>query len=257
MLPNQIIEPSGSLSDYVMFISGEKKCGKTAFCAQFPNHLIFEFECGNASHIKCNYVDIPNLNVFLGLLKEAQAGLNGIKTIILDEVNILYKMLVNKLCKDANVLDPMDLGWGKGYKRINDDFDRYLNILQSLDCGIIYTSHSELREISLRSGRKIERLCPRTGKHVRDFCYDINSQLCGVMMFDENRNRIMQVVGDDYIEAGHGFTSMDRFLTVQNGFIPLGSSPSQAYQNFQKAWNNETLDYGNKTKPKKKMMLKK
>lgn len=251
-LPTQKKIPPDNIADYILMIVGEKKIGKTSFCAQFPDHFIMEFEPGNAKHLKANYEDVGSLATFDSLLKELEKNPGYCKTLILDEITILYDLIHRKLLKMEAIEDPGQLGFGKGWGRIGRTFDNYITRLQSLGCGIIYTGHSEIKEAETRSGRKISKLEAAMGGRVSK-TMDRLTQFWGVMQFDEHGGRNMHITGDDYLKAGHGF-SENHFKLVNDGIIPLGSSPVEAYQNFIKAWNNESLD---STSPAKQQTKKK
>lgn len=254
-LPTQRKKPSDNIVDYILMIVGEKKVGKTSFCTQFPNNFIMEFEPGNAKHLDANYEDITSLSVFNSLLRELENNPGYCKTLILDEITILYDLIHLALLALEGIEDPQKLGHGKGWGRIGRTFDSYIRRLQSLDCGIIYTGHSEIKEAESRSGRKISKLEAAMGSRVSR-TMDRLTHFWGVMQFNEEGNRNLHITGDDYIKAGHGF-SENHFKLVEGGVIPLGSSPVEGYQNFIKAWNNEPLNnsLGKRTTKKKGLRI--
>ncbi len=235
-LPTKKKIPPSKISDYILFIVGDKKVGKTSFCCQFPDHFILEFECGNARHLEANYEDVTSLRVFDNFLKELEANPGYCKTLILDEITILYNMIWQALLKTEGIEDPAELSHGKGWGRIGKKFDSYINRICALKCGIIFTGHSEMKEVELRSGRKIAKLEAAIGGRTNK-TMDRITHLWGVMQFAEDRSRQLYIVGSEAIKAGHGFDKR-HFKNVKEGYIDLGNSPEEGYKNFIDAWNN-------------------
>lgn len=236
-LPTKRKEAVESLADYTILICGEKNAGKTSFAAQFPNHFIFEFEPGNAKHLNCCYEDIPDLKTFDFFLKQAENAPEK-RTIVIDEVQILYELCMEKLLKEAGVDDPQELGWAKGWKRIAAYFNRYITRLQALPGGNIYTAHCEYKEIKLTGGGTVDRIAPRIGKEVGRF-RDKFTHICGMIMFSEGGNRDFYLQGNNLLEAScklldnhfrHEGRSIARF--------PMGSMAEAAYANFNSAFIN-------------------
>lgn len=266
-LPTEKKIPSESLADYTILICGEKNTGKTSFAAQFPNHFIFEFEPGNAKHLNCVYEDIPNLEIFEKWLTEAEKEPTH-RTIVIDEVQRLYDLCLEKLLKEEGVDDPKDLGWAKGWKRIATYFNKYITRLQALPGGNIYTAHCEFREMETRRGRKITKITPKFGAEVTRL-KDKQLHICGMIMFTEDGNRDFYLQGDDLIEASCKL--LNNHFRYQNRSIikfPMGSSAQAAYANFVSAFANllevpedyyvpiQQVNKSQKTNQKKKQEVK-
>lgn len=237
-LPTQKKTPSDTLADYTILIAGEKNSGKTGFAAQFPNHFIFEFEPGNAKHLNCVYEDIPNLKTFDYWLQKAEKDPEP-RTIVIDEVQRLYNLIMERLLDQEGVDDPKDLGWGKGWKRINAQFDKYITRLQALPGGNIYTAHCEYKEMELRSGKKITKLVPKFGAETNRF-KDKWIHICGQIMFTDGGQRIFYLQGDELIEASCKLLDNHfRFNGRSLNKFPMGANATEAYNNFTIAFANE------------------
>lgn len=239
-LADEINDPSDKLEDYTIFLSGAKKVGKTSLAAQFPRSFIFEFEVGNAKHLKCAHRDITSLDELdkvLGLAeKESRTGVKN--TWIFDEIGILYDMILEDVCQSNGVNDPGEIGFGKGWFNIKRKFRAYLLRFQALNGGKIYTGHEEEKTSSTRTNRSVTKSEARLSKEGNRVMEEI-THMWLVMNFDSKGNRYLQIKGDDYIKAGHGFE--DRFALIEDGKIPLGKNVHEAYQNFLKAWNNQPI----------------
>lgn len=238
--------PSDDLSTYTLFITGAKKVGKTSLCAQFPRSFIFEMEVGNARHLECAYEDVGDLTTLDHILKVASKEKEP-ATWIVDEVNIIYDMIVEHICKAEGVADLMELAYGKGWSRAKQMFNGFIRRIQNLPGGHIYTGHEEEKTSKTRGGREVTKSEARVSKETNRVM-EAYTTMWASMNFDAEGHRYLQIVGDDYVKAGHGF-SEKHFKLVEDGKIPLGNSPEEAYRNFIKAWNNEPI-VGSFSRPK-------
>lgn len=245
--------PSDDLSTYTLFITGAKKVGKTSLCAQFPRSFIFEMEVGNARHLHCAYEDVGSLADLDKLLKIAEKETQP-ATWIVDEVNIIYDMIVEQICKAEGVPDLMELGYGKGWSRAKQIFNGYIRRIQNLPGGHIYTGHEEEKTSKTRNGREVTKSEARVSKECNRVM-DAYTTMWASMNFDSEGNRYLQIVGDDYVKAGHGFGG-SHFKLVEDGKIPLGNTAEQAYINFIKAWNNEPIMVSSSKAPTQKKTFK-
>ena len=238
-LPRQVNQPSNNISDYFIFLSGEKKVGKTAFCSQFPEHLILEFEVGNAKHLTARYIDIPNLKVLHEIKKALLEEKDSYKTLIIDEINILYELIMTKVCKENGVMDPQEIGFARGWNAIRREFEDWIRFFQSLGVGVIYTGHNIIKTVTTKQRQEISSLEAKLSKAVNEIMERyVHMWFC--MLYDNNNNRVLQIEGDGFVKAGHGF-GVSHFTKVVEGQIPLGHSPQLGFRNFMAAWNNQAI----------------
>lgn len=232
-------KPSDNIGDYLIFLSGEKKVGKTAFCTQFPEHLILEFETGNAKHLNARYIDIPDLKTLNEAKKMLLENKGKYKTLVIDEINILYELIMMKICKDNGIMDLQEIGFGRGWNAVRREFEGWIRFFQSLDVGVIYTGHNLVKTVQTKQRQEISSLESKLNKAVNEIMERyVHMWFC--MLFDSNNNRILQVEGDGYVKAGHGLKEQ-HFQKVIEGQIPLGHSPQLAFRNFMLAWNNQPI----------------
>lgn len=238
-MPKAALSPSKNLTDYTLLIAGTKKIGKTSFCAQFPNHIILEFETGNAKHLNCRYVDVPTHKDAQEVLQFLEKNPNYCSTIIVDNVQALYELFVEKITNDLKVNDPSEKAHGAAWGTIGRRFSEYLNRLQGMGKGVIYTAHTKTKYYTNINGVEVSKLETNLGSRAHEMMYR-NTQFWGVMAYGKGKNaeREMVIAGDEITSAGHGFK--DHFKLC-NRVIPMGKSPEEAYSNFIKAWNNEPI----------------
>ena len=75
-------------------------------------------------------------------------------TVVLDTVDNAYRMCAEHVCKKHKIEHESDLGYGKGWALINNEFQRVLTKLAFLQEGLFLISHSQEREIETRTGRR-------------------------------------------------------------------------------------------------------
>lgn len=242
-LPSKRKPINDNLSQHTLLFAGEKKTGKTSFVAQWPDHFMLECEPGNASHIEANYEDIAEFAQADAYVDAVIRTPNYCKVLIVDQIQALYTYLCNAVRKDRK----MDLDekfsyveWGM----VRNYFSEFLLKLQKLQVttgtGIIMTAHTEIQEMELRSGKKVNRLVADFTGQCKE-CLNPYVKMCGIIMAAPDGSRQMQIQGTDYVEAYHAF-SPRHFVTptgVALQTINLGFSPVTAFENFNKAYNNQ------------------
>lgn len=97
---------------------------------------------------------------------EIAEGKHEFKTIVVDTVDNAYKMCSDYVCKKFKIEHESDLGYGKGYALINNEFQRVINKLAFLPYGLILISHSQERDIETRTG-KHTRIVPTLPEKAR------------------------------------------------------------------------------------------
>src|SRR5688572_24292152 len=90
-LPTSLNQPSDDLFEYRFIFAGEKKVGKTALASQWPNHIIGEFEPGNAAHLECRYVDIHDWQETQQFIAALEENPNYYNTLIIDDVQSCFE----------------------------------------------------------------------------------------------------------------------------------------------------------------------
>lgn len=237
-LPKLLNVPSNRIQDYCFLFAGVKKIGKTAFCSQWPGHIIAECEPGNAKHLAACYVDIHNWQKFTELVKLLQTSPKGAyETFIVDDVPSLYGYCykhVRKLLAMAETdKDNFDV-----WRTIRNLFSAEIQKIQNLGLGIVYTTHVAINTVEDISGRQISKLEPTMSKQCQEIMDNI-THFVGMMLRDKDGKRIMVIEGNSFITAGHGFNKSFKSNGKSIIELPLGNSEQEAYSNFIKAWNNQ------------------
>lgn len=152
MLPTTKTQPKQSLSDLTMLCYAVSKFGKSTFCAQAENALFLPTEPG-LNALEVYQVPITCWDDLLAACSEIAAGNHPFKTIIIDTVDNAYRMCADYVNRKAKVDHESDLGYGKGYALINNEFQRVLTRLAQLPYGLYLTSHAIEKDFETRTGK--------------------------------------------------------------------------------------------------------
>ncbi len=155
MLPTAKTKPKQSLSDLTALIYGPSKIGKTTWCSHAPEALFLATEPGLNS-LDTYQIPIKTWDDFLNACAEIAEGKHSFKTIIIDTADNAYKLCAEYVCAKHKIDHESDLGYGKGYALINNEFQRVLNKLAFLPYGLFIVSHSQDKEIETRTGKYIK-----------------------------------------------------------------------------------------------------
>jgi hypothetical protein len=165
MLPTQKTPPKASLSDLTVLVYGPSKIGKSTWCSQADGALFLATEAG-LNNLDVFQVPIATWDELLTACKEIAEGKHAFKTIILDTIDNAYRMCAEHMCQKFKIEHESDLGYGKGYALVNNEFYRVLNKLALLPYGLFLISHSQERELETRTG-KLTRIVPTLPEKAR------------------------------------------------------------------------------------------
>lgn len=247
-LPRQISTPPDDIAQYTILLAGEKKIGKTDFCAQWPDHFIIEGEPGNAKHVVGRYTDVADWLSVKRIVSLLEKEHDYCKTLIIDDITSIYSLCFNWKLKELGIDYPdQSLGegkkdYGRGWNIVKNEFIPIIQRIQNLPYGKIYTVHTAIKEVETRSGGTYNRIETSMGKQCNEVM-DTYINLWGVMLYDK-KDRVIQIVGDEEVKAGHNLKTHFRHPTTNEPMrqIPMGNSASEAYENFINAFHNR-LDY--------------
>jgi len=158
MLPTQKSPPKTTLSDLTVLVYGPSKIGKSTWCSQADGALFLATEAG-LNNLDVYQVPIATWDELLAACKEIAEGKHSYKTVIIDTVDNAYRMCAEHICQKFKIEHESDLGYGKGYALINNEFYRVLNKLSLLPYGLFLVSHSQEKELETRTG-KLTRIVP-------------------------------------------------------------------------------------------------
>lgn len=233
-LPTTLSRPSTRLGDYSILLFGLEKIGKTTLAAQFPDAMFLMLEPGGRG-LSIYQTPITNWSMFKKALR-LLAKDPRFKTVVVDTVDIAFKMCERSTCRKMGIDHPSDEDWGKGWNAIRDEFTEQMAILLSLGKGVVLISHATEREIKRRDGSKYHVIGPTMAGQARSVIQPMVDIWC-YYAFEKDR-RVLTIRGDEHVTAGvrppKNFLSGDTQLST----IDMGTSPEEAYANFVAAFKN-------------------
>lgn len=164
--------PAKAGAEFSMLLYGAPKIGKSTFAANLPGALFVATERG-LDHLSC--FRIPADRPCVGTWEEFRAackliadGSHPFKTVVIDTVDNAYALCQTHVLGKNKVEHESDLGYGKGYALVNNEFTRVFNKLASLPYGLCLISHSKTVEEESRTGKRT-RIVPTLSGKPRDY----------------------------------------------------------------------------------------
>lgn len=232
-LPEERSKALTLLQDASMLLYGEKKIGKTSFAAQFEDAMLIFFEPGG-KWLETYNVMPKNWKQFKAYLKLLEAEPDRFRTIIIDTVDLMYKMCYKSICESMGIEHPQDEDYGSGWQRIEDEFTSTVNRILSMGRGVIFISHAEEKKIKVKEGGSADRVVatmPKQARKVLEAVVDI-----WAYYYYKKDRREVRIIGNSEISAGHRLT--DNFVGIRK--IQMGDSPKEGYRNFIEAFETKS-----------------
>jgi len=158
MLPTTKTPPKAELADLSVLWYGRTKIGKSSTCAHADGALFLATEAG-LNHLETYQVPIASWEEMLQACADIAAGKHPFRTIIIDTVDQAYRLCTEYVCAKFKIDHESDLGYGKGYALVNNEFTRVLTKLSLLPYGLYLVSHAQEKEVDTRTG-PITRIVP-------------------------------------------------------------------------------------------------
>jgi hypothetical protein len=150
-----------------------------------------------------------------------------------------YERCFAACLEDMGISDPKDKAFGNAWKFIDKEFRDAMIRLEDIGVGLIVIAHSEIKEVTEKTGAKYDKLSIQLGGQAfRYFAGCMNN--VWYYHYMQGGKRFLQLRGDELIEAktqceGHFEYSDGRPVKV----VEMGSSSKEAYANLCAAFNNE------------------
>ena len=141
-----------------MLVYGQTKIGKSTFCSNSDDALFLATEPG-LNALDVYQVPLQSWDDLLNACAEITEGKHPFKTVIIDTIDNAYKFCTDYIVKKYKIEHESDLGYGKGYALVNNEFQRVLTKLAFLPYGLFLISHAKEIEVDTRTG-KYTRIVP-------------------------------------------------------------------------------------------------
>jgi hypothetical protein len=225
------------LEDYITFLYGSPKIGKTTFCSQFDQPLFLLTEAGTNA-LSVYEVPIQSWEDFIGACKLVAKGLDDerkggenfpFKTLVIDTVDNLLKFCSEHVLKQNGLTHESDAGYGKGYTLVADEFRRIITRLSLMPVGLVMISHEKIEEVKTRTS-VINKAIPTIASSHRKLILGMADLILYAHSVTKQTDsgieevRVLRTKGSENWEAG------DR-----TGRLP--DTLLFTYQDFINAWN--------------------
>ncbi len=235
MLPEKKSEIKRNLHDYVWFVYGAPKIGKSTLVSGFPEPLFIPTE-DRLKHLSVYRIpqegSVKTWDEFLGICREISNSVkNGefrFKSIVIDTVDNLIKMCQVHVCEKNNAKHITDVPWGKGWDLVADEFFRAINKLVGLGKGVVFIGHSEIQEVE-EGIIKISKTVPCLHKKLKPLLNMVDT-VANIGFDRQNpKQRMVFLKPTENLEAGN-------CAVLLSEKIPEGKI---AYEDLQKIFQDE------------------
>lgn len=165
----------------MFFMYGGPKTGKTSVACQFSKPLLLAFEAGynlidgiKAVNVS-SWLDMKN---YAKQLKKQEVR-DMYDTIIIDTVGLMWGLAEKFIKTQKDIEDLTDLGFGKGYRAVRDEFQDIINSLGQMGYTLVFIAHSEKKDYVDSMGVSHSGITPALDKRPKE----IISGLVDVFMF--------------------------------------------------------------------------
>ncbi len=130
-------------------VYGPEGIGKSTFASKFPEPLFIDTE-GSTRHMDVARTQKPtSWPLLLSFVKEVQRDPAICRTLVLDTADWAEQLCIKHICDSHDVQGIEDIGYGKGYVYVYEEFGRLLNELtQVIERGVnvVITAHAKMRK---------------------------------------------------------------------------------------------------------------
>lgn len=128
---------------------GPEGIGKSTFAAQFPQPLFIDTE-GSTAHMDVMRFDPPSsFSMLLEEIKYVKEHPEVCKTLVIDTADWAEQLCIAEFCAKKQISGIEEIGYGKGYVYVAEDFGKMLNLLEETKkrgIHIVITAHAQMRK---------------------------------------------------------------------------------------------------------------
>lgn len=201
---------SRDLRGYSVFFYGEPKSGKTTIASKFPNALLLAFEKGYNALAGVMAQPINSWAEFIKVQRQLKDDKvkEKFSTIIIDTADIAYSYCEKYVCANNGVDTVADIGYGKGYALVGNEFDEKLRSIVQMGYGIVLISHATDKVFKDENGTEYNKIVPTLDKRSNNIVArmaDIIGYSRSVTDAEGNDKTLLFMRGTQRFEAGSRF----------------------------------------------------
>lgn len=154
--------------------------GKSTFASLAPKPIFLPTEEG-LNEIDCSAFPISTeLDQFFGYMGDLIKEEHEYKTVVVDTLDWLERLIWAEVCKENNKTNIEDIGYAKGYKFALTHWNRFLkglDVLRDEGMMVILLAHSQIERFEDPERESYDRYAPRLHKHasglIREWCDEV------------------------------------------------------------------------------------
>jgi len=232
-LPTAKTPPKSSLSDVSILLYGPSKIGKSTFASQAPEAIFLATEPGlNALEVYQH--PITSWPEFLEVCAELAKGEHPFKTVVIDTLDVLYRLCADHICQKRGIEHESDGSHGKVYGLIKNEVYRVLTKLAHLPYGLILISHSQDRDLETRTGT-VTRTVPTLSESFRQVIIGLVDLIlyCDVQVEQaedgtRKHRRVVRTKPSPNYDAGDRFGCLPEVMDLNfQAFVKAFETPKQ------------------------------
>jgi hypothetical protein len=132
-----------------IIIDGPEGIGKTSLAAMFPNCIFIDTE-GSTKHLDVARTPTPSSwTMLLEQVKYFKSYPDILDTLVIDTADWAETLCINHICSMYGKSGIEDFGYGKGYVYLEEEFGRFLNLLNDLvelGINVVIVAHIQMRK---------------------------------------------------------------------------------------------------------------
>jgi hypothetical protein len=241
-LPDDLSEPSQSISDYGLIIYGETGIGKSSLCKYFGKPFYFRFEPSSKSLRLFQSKVITNWPLGIQYLRRLEEDKRDFTTVVVDTGGPAYARCLESICEKLGISHPGRVkDYGASWGDVNKEFQGFFTRISALNMGIIVIGHESTEEHETKSGEKYDKIVPHFSGSTMDF-FKRWIDIIGYYFY-VGTERWMLIRGTEHIMAKCNLE--ENFLTTSGKpvvCIPMGNSSLESYNNFINAFENKQVE---------------
>ncbi len=204
MLPASKTPPTISPQRAKVLLYGPPKVGKSTLCANLDPDRTLMLACEpGLGALETFQVPINTWDEFRQVGQDLASTEHDFTTVVIDTVDQLFDRCSDDTMKKLGVAHASDLGYGKGWKAISQEWSMRVAKLASLGLGVWFVSHSKEVEINSRVG-SLTKMVPTLPKTGRDFILGFVDFIlyAEVQRTADGETRLLRTSASENYEAG-------------------------------------------------------
>lgn len=246
-------QPLADLGRSSTLLYGQRKIGKTAVAAEFPQSVFFMCEPGGEG-LSIRQWEIASWANMLKAVRTLEKHPKEF-TAVIDTADKAYDMAYAYMMEKLGIKAPPKDDYGNTWRQIKQEFTDVMTRIMVAARGTIFISHADVGEFNmvaldeegvLLNEGTTNKIVPTMPKQARGFVVGTVSSILYFGYYGEQRYVTLQA--SDILEAGtrlkEHFWVAGKKKVERVHSIPMGNGPDEAYENLMRAFNNQQEDSG-------------